>query len=236
MKENFARIKGCFASLVDRVSVKLSAMNINMERFRTFVAILFPPGDFISDTATIIEIFNALTHKQLWDHSSYSAFESIYKEFGEEDAELKIWMNNYKAELAGFKATTKIIDYIKECNTEDEIADSEQSIRQYKGKYDKRYCRRLTMKLKSKITEKSLEYVDEFWRSVADHFFLPSLPIRLDSIHEGCTEISWLISTQSASQIESALHSVAFFRQFQVTKVSLDDITLYEVHIIITAM
>ncbi len=157
VKENFARIKGCFASFVDNVAVKLNTMNINIERFHTFVANLFPPGDFISDTATIIEIFNALTRKRLWDHSSYSAFESIYKKFGGEDPELKKWIGSYKAELAGFKATTKIIDYINECNSEDEVADSEQSISQYKGKYDKKYCQRLTMKLKSQITEKSLE-------------------------------------------------------------------------------
>ncbi len=156
VKENFARIKGCFATLVDKVAMKLSSMNINMERFRTFVAILFPPGDCISNTATVIEIFKALTHTRLWDHSSYSAFESIYKEFGAEDPELRKWIDGYKAELAGFKVTMKIIDYIKICDSDD-FADSEQSIGQYKARYDKKYCHKLAVKIQKKITEKSLE-------------------------------------------------------------------------------
>lgn len=195
-----------------------------MHKFRPFISNLFPPGDFVSNTATIVEIFDALTHNRLWSHFSYSTFESINKEFGKGDPELKNLVDNYKAELAGFKATTRIIDFIKECNNEDDIADSEQTI---KGKYDKKYCRKLTMKLKSQITERSLDYVDEFWRSVADNFFLPSLPIQLDSIQEGCTEISWLISAQAASRIESVLHSIKFLQQCEVIKILMDGRVFY---------
>lgn len=181
----------------------------------------------MSNTATIAEIFDALTRNRLWGHFSYSTFELIYKDFGKDDLELHDLIDSYKAKLAGFKATTKIIDFIKECNDDDEIADSEQSIYQDKGRYDKKYCRRLTMKLKRRITEKSLEYIDEFWRSVADNFFLPSLPVQLDSIREGCTEISWLISAQAASKIESVLHALEFLQKVEVTKVSLENQVMY---------
>lgn len=202
-KENLARVKGCFAALVKRVSIRLSTMDIDMRGFRLFIAALFPPGNFISDAVSVIDIFSAITHCRLWDYSFYNPIEEICKEYGEDDPELSKYISSYKAELAGFKATTKIIDFIEECNDEEDIACSDDSIDQYMARYDKKYYRRLAVKLKSPVAENSLEYVDHFWRSLADLFLLPSLPVLLDSIHRGCTEITWSISSKAASKIES---------------------------------
>ena len=224
------RIQGCFAALVKRVSLKLSTMDIDMHGFRLYVSTLFPPGDFVFKNDTIMEIFSAITHNRLWDHFYYSPVEQICKEFGWEDLEVRGWINRYKAELAGFKATTKIIDYIKECNDEDEIADSEQSIHLYKARYDKKYCRKLTVKLKVPVTEKSLDYIDEFWRSIADLFLLPSLPVLLEKIREGSTEVTWFISAIAASQIESAIlnaDSVRLFQRFEVMQIILNSRIVY---------
>lgn len=225
-KENLEKIKSCFASLINKVSSKLSSMNIDMREFRPFIANLFPPGDFITDATTIAEVFNTLTRKGLWSHSYYRTFESVYKEFGQGDEELRKWISNYKSELAGFKATTKIIDYIDLCNDEENIADPDDSITQY-IEYDRKYCRRLAFKLKKQITEKSLEYVDEFWRSLADLFVIPSLPFLLESIREGCTEITWLISSSVSFELKSALTTykdiLALFEHYEVLQVTLDD-------------
>ena len=184
----------------------------------------------ISDPAqlTVTEIFSTITHKRLWDYSDYSPIDEICNEYGKEDEEFQGWIQKYKADLAGFKATTKIIDYIEEL---DSIADPEESIMQHRGVYDKNYRNKLTMKLHSKITDKSLEYIDSFWRSVADHFLLPSLPVHLESIRRGCTEITWLVPIQAASKIESTLRSITFLQQFQVSKVTLDDRVLYAAEI-----
>ena len=228
VKENTKWIKGCFASLVNKVSLKLNA--VNMKEFRTFAANLFPPGDIFTNTESVMEVFNTLTHCRLWDYSDYSTFVAINREFGGGDPELKRWIDNYKAELAGFKATTKIIDHIKGCDSGDEIADSEQSLGQYKARYDKQYCKKLSLKLDTRVTEKSLEYIDQFWRSVADLFVLPPLPVLLESIRIGSTEITWFISLFAAIQIESAIltaASVAFLEKFGVTEVAMDDEILY---------
>ena len=71
LKENLARIKGCFASLVKKVSSKLNVMDIDMRAFCPFIANLYPPGNFLSNVDSVAEVFNALTHNQLWDHFSY---------------------------------------------------------------------------------------------------------------------------------------------------------------------
>ena len=92
--------------------------------------------------------------------------EEIVKKFGENDSQLTGWISDYKSEVAGFKAVTKIADYIEACSDEEDVADSEQSIRQNIAQYDKRYCRKLSIKLKARITHKSLDYIDEFWRSI----------------------------------------------------------------------
>ena len=135
------------------------------------------------------------------------------------------YISSYKAELAGFKATTKIIDFIEECNDEEDIAYSDDSIGQFKARYDKKYYRRLAVKLKSPVAENSLEYVDDFWRSIADLFLLPSLPVLLESIHRGCTEITWSISSKAASKIESSV--LLFYRLLDVIQVKLDDEILF---------
>ena len=205
-------------------------MDIDIKAFCSFIANLFPPGNFLSNMDSVMEVFSALTHNQLWNHFSCSTIESIYNEFGGGDPKLRGWIDNYKAELAGFKATTKIINYIREWNCEEDIADSEQSIAQYRACYDKDYCIKLAIKLKRRITEKSLEYIDEFWRSIADLFLLPSLLVLLKRIKEGCTEITWLVSPEIASLIESAVlneDSHLFLRQVPVMRITLDGRTLY---------
>ena len=128
IKENRAKIKGSFATLVTRVTDQLKKKEIDMSSFRIYVINLFPPGDIISETFSMAEIFEAILRHQLWDYSNYVPIEGIITEFGGDNPELSRWMNDYKSELTGFKATTKIIDYIRVCDEDDEIADSELSL------------------------------------------------------------------------------------------------------------
>lgn len=231
-RENLEKIKGHFASVVNRICVKLNELNTDMKRFRPFIANLFPPGNFLHKVDTVTEVFNALTHNRLWDHLYYcSTFEAIYREFGKGDHEMREWIDSYKAELAGFKATTKIIDYIEICNEYDDIADSEESISQYKARYDRQYFRKLTIKLEVPVTEKSLVYIDEFWRSVSGLYLLPSLPVLLERICLGSTEIALFVSLPAACQIESLIlneNSIALMKQFNVLQVTLNDKVLFD--------
>lgn len=193
-----------------------------MNDFRLYISTLFSPGDFISKCDSISEIFSAISHNLLWDYFFYHPVEQICKDFGNRNSELKRLINNYKSDLAGFKATTKIIEYIRECKDENEIADPKKSISQYKARYDPQYCRRLAVKLNVPITIKSLIYIDQFWKSVSDLFLLPSLPVLLESIHEGCTELTLLISVKLASKLELVIDLQEIFKQYEVLQVLLD--------------
>ena len=229
LKENKATIKGSFAALVHKVTEKLERRDLSIKGFRLYMVNLFPPGDIIADSLTVTDIFEAISRHRLWDYSYCTPLEKIVDEFGGDDLELRGWIKDYKAKLAGFKATTKIVDYIKMCSDEEEIADAEQSLREDMARYDRQYCRKLAMKLKSRVTEKCLDYIDQFWQSIADHFFLPSLPVLLDSIQEGCVEVTWLVPTLSAIQIQAnILDSAAFLEESEVMRVILDDEILYD--------
>ena len=229
IKQSQAKIKGSFATLVRKVTAKLEQKHFSIDEFRLYIFNLFPPGDIIADSATVTDIFGTLSRNRLWDYSYCTPIEEIANEFGGDDFELRGWIDEYKSELAGFKAITRIVDYIKMCGNEEEIADAEQSIRQDMARYDRRYCRKLTVKLKSRVTEKSLDYIDQFWRSIADHFLLPSLSALLDSIQEGCVEVTWLVPTLSALQIQANIQdSTAFLEKCEVMQVIMDGEILYD--------
>ena len=228
VKENLAKIKGSFATLVTDITANLMKKSIDMSEFLLYIAILFPPGDFVAYAKSVAEVFKTITYHQLWDFNSFTPVEEIVKKFGEKDPNLSKWIRDYKLELAGFKAVTKIAQYIQACSDDEDIADSEQSIRQNVARYDKRYCRKLSIKLKARITENSLDYIDEFWRSIADYFVLPSLPVLLDTIKEGCVEVTWLVPTVPALQIEANMEdSQDFWTSLVVTCVEMDGEVLY---------
>lgn len=183
-KLNLERIKGCFASLISRVSTRLTKMDIDMTEFRVYISTRFPPGDFVLSATTVSDIFTALNKNLLWDFFHFTPIEDVCRTFGRGDKELSELISDYKSELAGYKATTKISGFITECDdSDDDIAESTHFLNI--ARYDRKYCRRLTVKLKDRVTQKSLDYIDKFWRSIADFFVLPSLPVLLGTIHEG---------------------------------------------------
>lgn len=226
-KENQARIKGSFATLVRRVTAKLEGRNIDLSAFHIYILTLFQPGYFIAGCASISETFVSITRNRLWDFLHYTPIEQIVKEFGDEDPELSDIVKKYRAELAGYKAMTKITEHIKLCRNSEEIADPDECL--YLARYDRKYCRRLSVKLQVPVTDKSLDYIDQLWRSIAEYFCVPSLSVLLDTVRDGCIEVTWCVPTLSAMQIETnILDSKEFLQSLNVTRVMLDKELLYD--------
>ena len=225
--KNLAKIKGSFASLVTKVTDNLKRKGINMADFRLYVITLFS-RDIVSNANSVAEIIEAISRHRLWDYLSYSPIEEISRKFGGDDPELSMWISEYKSELAGFKAITKIADYIKVSN-EDEDSMAEPKDRLKIARYNKQYYRRLSFKLKTPVTENSLDYIDKLWSSIAEHFFLPSLSVLLDTIKKGCVEVTWLVPTSSALKIQTNIHnSKEFLQANHMTRVMLDWDLLYD--------
>ncbi len=230
VRQNLAKIKGSFAKLILRLAENLEGRDINVKKFHLYVVNLFPPGDIFSNTLSLSDIFETVSCHQLWNYSHYTPIEHILNEFGENDPEMKKKMKDYKSELAGFNATTKIVHYIDSCDYRDEdIADPDDSLRQNMARYDKRYYRKLTVKLDIRVTDKSLDYTDQIWSSIAEHFVLPSLSVILDSIHRGCVEVTWYVPSLYALQILANISdSTDFFQANKVIQLVIDDQVLYD--------
>lgn len=229
LKESLANIRASFAALVTRIVGKLKKKDIDESAFRLYIINLFSPGDIVSHTTSIAEICECLSRHRLWDYNTYHPVEKIATMFANGDDELKGWISDYKSELAAFKATTKIATFIKECDEDDDIADPDQTIQENLARYDKRYCRKLTIKLKARVTEQTLVYIDEFWRSIADHFILQPLSVLLETIREGCMEITWYIPTPSAFQILTCIKtSKEFFQEQGISRLAVDNEILYD--------
>ena len=161
----------------------------------------------------------------LYELSSFGRY--IISDFGSDDAELNMWMKNYKESLTGHLATTKIVKYIDECKDDAELADSEadDSI----ARYDKQYCKKLSIKLKERVTEESLKYIDQLWRSIADICLLPSLSYLIEKIYSGSLVVVLLIPTKSAMQIRKNSHTLAsFFKQSDVISIMIEDEIIYQ--------
>ena len=229
---NEDRIKECFSAFVTNVYNILSKKDIDMTAFHVFISIQFPcPGDFVCSTATIPEVFAALNKNGLLDFFYFSPIEKICDMFGQKDENLKRLISDYRSNLSGYKATTKISEYIRACDCRS-VEDIANPAHLLPRRYDIRYCFELAIKLKKQVTEKTLEYVDEFWNSMIDHCLLPPLPVLLEHIREGCMEITWLIFADAASHVEAKLKDVdaevaEFLRESQVIQIKLENRVLY---------
>ena len=189
-----------------------------MKKFHLYVVNRFPPGNIFSNTLSLSDIFETISCHQLWSYSHYTPIEQILNEFGENDPEIRKEMDNWSF------LDSMPPPYINACNNRDEyIADPDDSLRQNMARYDKQYCRKLTVKLGIRVTYQSLDYIDQIWSSIAEHFVLPSLSVILDSIHRGCVEITWYVPSLYALQIQANISdSTDFFQANKVIQLVID--------------
>jgi len=131
---------------------KLREKHLSVEDFRLFLACLFPPGDWIPKSSNIDEIFESITHNQLWNFWYFHPLQQIVEKFLGDDQELKSCIETYKKDLAAYKATAKLVDYI------DDVGSHPSEEEQEPAKYDRRYYHKLSIKLTTKFTSHTLEY------------------------------------------------------------------------------
>ena len=231
-KRNHAKIRRKFSSLVTSARKKLEAKNIDINDFSEFVMLFFEGdvGQTVAGTSqSISDIFRDITKHKLWDYMNYYSIEAILEEFGGEDGEINQLLRDYKMELAGFKAATKIADYLNFTKPGGKVSDTDSSLTPNMARYDSTFCQKLSMKLDARVEEKGLLYLDDLWKSVAAHFLLPPLPVLLESICEGCVEVTWLVPPSHAMQIQWNIDgALEFLQRSGIFKVSINDDAVYD--------
>lgn len=228
--ENQQKINSKFGDLLEQSCKKLREKQINMKDFCRFLEGLFPPGDWIPESSSIDidEIFQAINRNKLWDHLNYSPLQAIVRKFMGNDQDMNAQFQTYKKDLASFKATTKLVHYIDAIDSDhrgDDLSSEEDQLERPPAKYDRRYYRKLSVKLEARFTTHTLEYLDDLWEEFADLYNLPPVVTLLDHIHENSISVVWFVPAHLAPKI---LRAVDFYRRHHITGVEFDRVCIYQ--------
>ena len=192
--------------------------------------LLFLNGYFskcIPKSSTLHEIFDEINYQKLWDFWNYHLLEEIIQGFLADDSEITTWIETYKQDLKSYKVTTKLFDVIAEADVDSSYVSpskEEQPVR-----YNQQYYQPLSLKLKMKFTDHTLNYIDDLWRDCAELYGLPPYVALFDSIHKGCVQIVWFIPSHLAPQIRSTTPvSADFFHKHEITRVELGGECIYQ--------
>lgn len=172
----------------------------------------------LKPSTNINEMFELLTAEELWDFMNYYPLECIIDEYGD-DATTKM-MEQYKQDLTGYMLTTAIKDHLD--------ADLEHPTRRIRPMPRKKLFSKLSCKLNVKITNHSLDYVRDVWKSLAELFSLPILTLLLREIAEGCLEIMWWFPSELVAYVsQAAKENELYFKMQQFVWVSVDGVRIY---------
>jgi len=233
-RQNRQRINSEFGDLLEHSCKKLREKQINIQDFCRFLEGFFPPGDCITESSSVDEIFKVISHNKLWDYWNYFPLQVVVRKFVGDDQEMNARFETYKKALATYKVTTKLVDYIDDVNSDtsgdDLLSEEEEQEKpeQQPAKYDKRYYRKLSFKLEARFTTHTLEYLDNLWKEFADLYNLPPLVTLLDCVYKNSISIVWLIPARiDPKLLRAAPHSVHFYCKHQITRVEFDGVCIY---------
>lgn len=223
---------------------------------REMDAIEIDPNRFASEilgsTRSLSEIFQSLAKNGLLTYQNFYVLRSIINHFADDDTDddirIKEKLHEYEQSLAGYFLATKIMDYL---NTEVEQSEQPRSepntlvgtVKAYVTKMLAKFASKfwsllvnhqqsldeLSVKVKAKVTEKTLNYVKELRDSLAYQVRLPVTALLFDKIAEGCLEITWLIPFHLTHFTTGRLQeSTDFFREQKILRVTIAGRCVYE--------
>ena len=237
------RIESEYFKLKKNIARNLKKVEIDMDSLREYAQEVLGAGDSIMSADSIDKIFKNLTANRCWKFYDVSSLEELVKMFSEDEEleeENMTLIRTYKEKLAGYKATTKINEFIqanKENDSEDVTdPDDTRSIKENEGKYDEKYRTTLSAKLfdadknvKVKIGMESLLYIESLWQSLCEEFTMPPLPHLLDKIIAGSIIIQWLIHHDLVRRIlEGISNATEFFERRFIATLHLAEVCVYD--------
>ncbi len=143
---------------------------------------------------------------------------------------MKLLLCEYISELNGYNLTQELAPQLP-YHLNQEYPESMSESESVSPKYTASFCEDLRRKLKIcvKITNESLQYVQELWSKIREEFSIPSLTALLYKIAYGSLIISWLIQPSWACCIlRKIFTSTEFFQAHLIVKVIIDDICVYD--------
>ena len=216
------KIKHRFSHLVLDIQSSMEERKVQVKKVRRFLLEFCDGNCSIPKDNDLDTVFDAITEARLWCYDHYGLLEELAEEFLPEDDPARVQVTEYKSQLTGFQATTRIIDFVKlnELEDREEIPDRIFSPKRYNSHYQK-----LTVELsleRDVLSELTLLFVDELWRALMKEFHLPPLTAVMDKIVEGSLRITWLILPHIVDKIKATyFKSVKFFQQHNIIGIDL---------------
>ena len=92
---------------------------VNIVVFRVFLSNVFP-GILkrIPSSASVSNFFTYISDNQLWSYTNHAPVESVAEEYLSANPKQEQLIDKYETELAGYNATTSLVDYIALCKRE----------------------------------------------------------------------------------------------------------------------
>ena len=239
---NNRKIEGKFSKLVTKSRKRLQSKEVDVEEVQEFLITMYssPNSRDGSDTVTSVlesavsleEIFRALSKYRVWDYLNYYLLQSINEEFASDDDELNGMMEQYQRDLTGHVLTQKIQTYLDAnkypAATSDSESSADENITSLPPKQKHQLYKKLSAEVEVNITDHSVKYVYDLWRSLANQFALPRPAMILHSIAKGCICITWLIPVNLVTHVTRMAQETAdMFAKQRILKVMLEEHCIY---------
>ena len=235
-KENIQMIKGKFASLLALAKRVLRGKNVGSSKFRRCLAACYLPeedsndakeinasrfiAEVLGNAQSLGEIFELLTIQGLLSYKNFYVLRFVINKYASDDTEMKKKLSEYEEALAGFFLVVKMKDYL---DAELQLQQGEQS------KPDPKLLDELSVKLKAKVTEKTLKYVSELWDSLAYQVKMPVTALPFHRVTKACGEITWLVPFHLTHFTTRRLQeSTDYFRHKNILRVTIAERCVYE--------
>ena len=215
------KIKSRFSVLVIDVQSSLEDHKVKVKKVRQFLLNFFEGNCSIPKEDDLDTIFDTITEARLWRYDHYGPLEELAETFLPEGDPARAQVTEYKDQLTGFYATTKIIDFIKlnELEDREEIPGRMFSPKKYNSHYQKLT---VELRLERDMSELTLLHVHKLWKVLMKEFHLPPLTAVMDKIVKGSLRITWLILPHIIEKIRATyFKSVEFFQQHNITRIDL---------------
>ena len=231
--------------LVTKSRRKLQNRNVDVDDVQTFLVTLYssPNSKNVSDTVTVVvesarnlsEIFRALSRYGLWDYLNYYLLQDMIEEFAHDDDELNGMMKQYQKDLTGHILTLKIQTYLDATHdelplvsTNDSENSDDETIPALPPEQKYKLFKKLRGKIKANVTDHTLNYIIDLWRSLRNQFALPRPAMILHDIAEGCIGITWLIPANLVKHImRMAQETANMFAEEQILTMTLENQCIY---------
>ena len=215
-RKNLITIKAKFAKLVALTPMKLQEGKIDIEEIRLFLISSLCDGnnslvEELGIATNFTDLFKTITTHGIWSYNNYDFLECIIKEYV---PDLCTAMTDYQNDYVGYWWTTKIEDHIDAVAT---IPDSETP------HPDPDLFSRLETRIHAKLSERTLKYIEELWKSLSVRFALKPYLLLLDKVMKGSITITWCFPRYETKRIiEIVKSSSQFFSEHDIVEVLID--------------